>query len=316
MNLSEAITLFLGEYKPTTAASYAYILRDMEAYLGPIRPVDSFEPADLIRYSQHYRKKTNPRTGNRIAPATEKKYATTVKLFWSWCARMQLITHTPAAVIKRPRVERYIGRDKAISDAELETLIEWIKNTRYGISPIRNLAIVLFLADTGCRAGGLCGLQISHLNLASRTGVVTEKGEKTRPIIYGDACANAIAEWLENRPPCNNTYVFVTLTGNKLDRHTLGQIIRRNARAAGLRTISPHAFRHRKGHQFADQKIAPSIAATALGHESSLITIESYYPSDWETTANAMRSLVHHNEDEDEAPPNEKIIKFDSKRTS
>lgn len=292
MMLSEAIKIFLGEYQPATATSYNYVLSDMVSYLGPARPLDSLAPIDLTRYAQHYKNRVNERTGKPLAAATQKKYATTVKLFFRWCVSMRLIDASPADAIKRPKVERRISRDKALTDAELNTMINWVNGTRYGISPVRNLAIILFLADTGCRAGGLCGLTLSDINPLELFGRVTEKGNKTRPVTYGRACADAIVEWLTLRPDADHDYIFTTLTGKKLNRHTLGQIIRRISQASGLtRTISPHAFRHRKGHQFADHRIAPSIAATALGHESSSITLEYYYPSDWDTAAEMLQEL-------------------------
>lgn len=313
MQLSEAITLYLGEHKPTTRASYEYILRDMASFIGATRPVSSFEPADLIRYSQHYTAKTNPRTSQPIALATVKKYAVTVKAFFSWCVKMRLIPHTPADVLKRPTLPRHIGRDKAVTDEELSAIIHWVKGTRYGITPARNLAIVLFLADTGARAGGLYTLTLNRLHIEEKTALVIEKGDKTRPVIFGDACAEALRSWLSLRPPTDNDYVFVTQEGKQFNRHSLGSLIRRTAHNAGItRAISPHAFRHRKGHQFADARIAPSIAATALGHSSATITLEHYYPSDWTSAADALRSLTQPTDEQAEARET-KLIRLDKK---
>lgn len=64
-----------------------------------------------------------------------------------------------------------------------------------------------------------------------------------------------------------------------------------------IRTLSAHSFRHRKGHQFADARINPSVAATALGHESVLTTLQHYYPDDWETAAEAMEEFALKRED-------------------
>ena len=69
-------------------------------------------------------------------------------------------------------------------------------------------------------------------------------------------------------------------------------IIRRAAQLAGVRVLSSHSLRHRKGHQLADSRIAPSIAATVLGHSDVVITLQHYYPADWESAEQAMRELM------------------------
>jgi integrase len=305
MLLSETINLFLGEQRETTRRSYFYVLRDMELYLGSNRPINEVAPRHLIEYAQHYRRKTHPHTGEPIRPATERKYATTAITFWNWCAKMRLIETSPATVIKRPTLQRHIGRDKAITDEELDRLLLYVRTGRVVGTRERDLAIIRFLADTGARAGGCVTIRIPHLQIEQRTGIVTEKGDKTRPVIFGDATAKALEAWLAVRPTAPTDHVFISRLGKPLTANYLGQVIRRHCQGAGIRTLSAHAFRHRKGHQMADNKIAPSIAATALGHSSSTITLEHYYPSDWDTAADALRSLTH-----EEEAPTDKIIRF------
>jgi hypothetical protein len=50
-------------------------------------------------------------------------------------------------------------------------------------------------------------------------------------------------------------------------------------------------LRHRKGYQFADGRIAPSVAKTALGHENVLTTLQHYYPDDWERAKTSLEQL-------------------------
>lgn len=284
MLLTDAIELFLSEFRPSTRKSYLYVLMDMQAYLGPARPLGDIRSQHLLEYARHYRGKTTA-AGEPITPATVQKYSKTVKTFWNWAVRVELIEKSPAAVLRVAKLRSAIGREKAISEEELARLLDFVK-----WKP-RDYALILFLADTGCRAGGAAGLRIDDLDLDNFRATVTEKGDKTRPVVFGDVCATAIRAWLLKRPRGAGIYVF-SRTAGPMTANYLSLIIRRNCQAAGVRVVSAHAFRHRKGHQLADARVAPSIAATALGHSDPNITLRHYYPADWESAERELRRLA------------------------
>ena len=48
---------------------------------------------------------------------------------------------------------------------------------------LRDKAILLFLLDTGCRAGGLFSLKVDDLDLQHLRANVLEKGEKGRTLL-------------------------------------------------------------------------------------------------------------------------------------
>jgi integrase len=106
----------------------------------------------------------------------------------------------------------------------------------------------------------------------------------------GEDCVNAIKQWLFKRT-LQSEYVF-SRKRTPLQSAQVGQIVRRACLAAGVRSLGSHSLRHRKGHQLADSKIAPSIAATALGHSNVHVTLEHYYPADFESAEEALRELV------------------------
>ena len=282
MKLSECIKLFLNEQRPTTRRSYFYVLRDMQNYLGPARPVENLKPTDLVEYMQDVRSRG-------YAVATVNKYVKTLRTMFNWLVAIEIIDHSPVtSAIKTKKLPAYIDRSKAISEAELNRLLEWL---RWNNKP-RDYALILFLADTGCRARGAAELTEDRLELDNLRAYVIEKGEKKRTVVYGRETATAIRYWLLMRPREAGKYVF-SRKANPMTTNYLSQIIRRNCERAGIkRPISAHAFRHRKGHQLADEKVAPSIAATALGHSDPTITLQHYYPADWESAEKELRKLV------------------------
>lgn len=282
MLLQKAIDLFLGEFKPTTRKTYAASLTILQGYIGPARPLADIQPAHLIEFFQRVIYSRD------LAPATVQKHTKTIKTFFNWCVRIDLLPKSPALAIRGKRLPRNISRDKAMKDEELSAILEAV---RY--KP-RDYAMILFLADTGARRGGVAGLTLKDIDWGKLRATVTEKGEKSRLVAFSPLCSKALQHWLAFRQAhykISGVHVFST-DGSPMKSENVSLIIRRAAHDAGVRVLSSHSLRHRKGHQLADHRIAPSIAATVLGHSDVVITLQHYYPADWESAEAAARELL------------------------
>lgn len=298
MQLEAAIDLFLNGHIATTQQAYRYPLRSLQNHLGPARPIDAVSPALLVEYVQNVIDKKD------CSPATRQKHIKAIKVFFNWAVRLELIGKSPAKVIKGKRLIRAVNRNKAMSDDELNKLLEAVR-----FKP-QVYAVIMFLADTGARRGGAVGLRMQDLDLEKMVAVITEKGEKTRNVAFGEKCADAIVQWLAYRQKhyqITDVYVF-SRHGELMNANALSQMIRRACKAAGVRSLGSHSLRHRKGHQMADAKVAPSVAATALGHTDPMITLTYYYPADWESAEKALRALATN--PDVEQPPSPKVVNF------
>lgn len=298
MELEKTIELFLGEFIPTTRTSYTYPLRQMCGWIGASKDLAAVKPEMLIEYFQAVIKPRN------YAPATHHKHVKTIKTFFNWCVKVGLLDKSPAAVIKNKRLHTAIGRDKAMTDDELLKLLEVVKHKP------RDYALIMFLADTGCRRGGVVGLRLEDIDWGGMTAKVTEKGNKERKVAFGDACAKAIRSWLgfrSQRYKITGVYIF-TRNGEKMHANNVSLMIRRSCKLAGVRVRSAHSLRHRKGHQLSDAGISPSVGAIVLGHEDPKITLEHYYRKDWDSAERAFRQLTT----DPDAPveKSKKIIRF------
>jgi integrase len=111
---------------------------------------------------------------------------------------------------------------------------------------------------------------------------VTEKGDKTRWVRFGPLCAIALARWQLVRPRSAGPYLFSS-TAQPIKADNISLMIRRACVKVGIRVLSGHSFRHRKGHLLADQKTPITLAATILGHSDPMVTAHHYYPSDMES---------------------------------
>lgn len=270
MILREAVDLWLGEHIPTTRRSYQYNMWEMCDYVGPSRPLDQVSSEDLMRFAQYYRAK-----GSVKSPATYNKLLKTLKTFFNWCLKAEFIARSPAKPLKPSKKEEAGGRGKAMPDAHYFQLVDFAK------WDVRGLALVLFLGDTGCRIGGATGLRWQDIDFVADipTATVTEKGAPPRKVFFGKSCEQALLRLQAAKPGTEKVFGV-----NNVD--ALKQYFRRLCQRAGIGSYGPHSLRHRKGHQFGDNKVNPAIGAMVLGNTVDIM-LEYYYPKDWDRAAAA-----------------------------
>jgi len=171
-----------------------------------------------------------------------------------------------------------VNAPKGVDYEDVFNLAESIEGDR--LADLRDRAMVLFLADTGARVGGMCGLQLGDLDLQTRTAHVTEKDGRPRPLFFTQVTAQALQTWLEARPEDRGPWVFVGL-GNRskgaLRPDSVARILRERAESAGIEgRVNPHAFRHGFAREFLLNGGNLATLADILGH-SNVQTTKDFY---------------------------------------
>ena len=69
---------------------------------------------------------------------------------------------------------------------------------------------MLFLADTGCRRGGLVGLRLSDLELEQARAWVAEKGKNGARVFLSGLTVTALTAWLAVRPDVRHDVCVAT----------------------------------------------------------------------------------------------------------
>jgi site-specific recombinase XerD len=315
MNLESAVNTFLLSHPNLgTRKAYKGCLIPMVNYIGPARPADKVTGPDIIEYS------ATLYTRN-YSPATIRKHVISIKAFFNFLVKIDMIEQSPARAVKTPR-RKANTRAKAMQESEYKRILEFAAQS----SP-RNHALILFFADTGCREISARRLRIADIDFAKNTAVITGKGDKTRSVYFGKRCKQALQAWLQIKPANSSDYVFrqrvnrADSTG-ELKEGVLSQVIRRIAKKHHLhidRPLGSHSLRHRKGHQLADSGTPLSIAQKALGHADPTTTLV-YYPEDDERVYKKMQELATDYtppkpEKKEELPP-PRIVRIDAKKGS
>lgn len=289
MTLQDAIEAFLStKPNPETRRDYARVGRLLTAQIGGDRPLQDITPADLRqlvdalrarrqRYAHH---PTIPAKSGGLAPETLNTIIRHTKALLTWCAAEGMIDKSPARYLRLTPI-RAFTRSKAIPPEDLATMIRRVR-TAGGWTGARNLALILFLADTGCRRGGAASLTIENLDLEAREALLIEKGGQPHRVYFGHETADGLAAWLALRPGANHSYVFVRarLDLQPMTPEAIGQIVRKLAIKATGHSYGPHAIRHRVGQAWADSGRPATLVAQKLGHRTIAVTLAHYYNQD------------------------------------
>lgn len=275
MDLSKAIDLFLGHYeKAGTREAYIYPLRHLSEYIGPARPISEITQLDLERWN-------NALNRSHYATATRNKYRRSIKSFFNYLVRLGQIPQSPATAITVKRRRQAVEKDRAMPDAALNRLLDFVQWKPRK----RDHALILFLADSGCRIGEATTLTLDRLDLEQRRAWIDGK-TGGRFVPFGEECSRILKLWLIQKG--GGDYVF---SEGAAPLTNLDQVFRRACMKAGIGSWGPHSLRHRKGWQFSDGNLSAKLAQETLGHYSIETTLNSYYPRDWKRIAEAADKL-------------------------
>lgn len=263
---------------------YRYVLKPIVARIGDT-PIDQVNVtmirqyfADLRSQSSRYRNAAQRREqSGPLSIETIRGRTRALNRFFGWCQlEYSLSVETnPMLRIRMPPSSRQ--QPKAIALDDLRKLLEACGDDRIGK---RDRAMLAFLADTGCRAGGMLSLTLENLYLDQGRAILREKGEKTRVVPFARYAAQLLREWLQVRPSDART-VFCSMRpkdfAQPLTVSGLNQIIRRLKKRAGVTgRCNPHSFRHGFARAYLQNGGDLATLAQLMGHSDVKVTAAFY----------------------------------------
>lgn len=269
-----------GEVSPQTVRWYRQRLTALADFLNG--DIEAVTVDDLRRWRSWLLERdtlwqdhpSKPTINGRLSAQTIRGHIRAAKRFFAWLVEEGHLTTNPAGRLKPPPKPE--EPPKAITTTDLNHLILAAK-----ASSERDYALVLFLADTGCRVGGVVGLQLRDLDLTKCRALVREKGRgggrKSRMVYFGAATCAALGEYLDKRPFVGmNDMVFVGRRG-ALGESGVYQLLQRLAEKAGINgRFNPHAFRHGWARGALENGADLGTVSQLLGHSSIAVTAEFY----------------------------------------
>lgn len=264
-----------GILSPHTRTWYRKCLTPMVDSLGANRLLSDLAESDLFEYASTLGRKYSG------SPFTLHAHLRAMKRLFRWLYKKDILPVNLSADIRLPRLPRQ-GR-KGISDSNLKAILEASRASK------RDYAMLMFLASTGIRRGGLANLKLSDLNLDQtddrlrRRATVLEKGNKERTVIMNRETLVALEDYLTERPKpdIDRDYVFLCRSPgqpwHRISEDGISGMVERYKAELGLTgPCSPHQFRHRWARSKLMQGMELSQVSKLLGHEDVSLTVRYY----------------------------------------
>src|SRR4029453_15795603 len=227
-----ALAGFLAGYSGLTRDAYTLDLRQYVAWCTEHRvAVFDARRVDIEYFARHLESLGRAR-------ATIARRLCTVACFYRYAEQEDLISVSPAAHVRRPRLD-YESHATGLDRNEVGALL-----VAAGLSNARDHALISLLALNGLRVSEALGADIEDLGLerGHRPLTILRKGGKVVTIPLAPRTARAIDLAVGER---SEGRIFIGANGERIDRHAAGRIVRRIARRAGIaKRVGPHTLRH------------------------------------------------------------------------
>lgn len=237
---SWTIALEAENKSPATIEGYTISVRDyarwIDAKYGATDPAQT--ATALIREWLADQLKKN-------SPATARSRWVGMKSFCKWMDVEQELSPNPMLNVAPPTVPE--------KPAEMLTLEETSALIKGCDGPLlvdrRDVALMTFFPDTGCRLGGVAGLMLDDLSLRNREARVVEKGNRERIVPFGSTTARALDRYIRLRGRQPHAYLpnlwLSGKDGKAMTKNAIQQMFRRRGRAIlGIDNCHPHMMRH------------------------------------------------------------------------
>ena len=212
------------------------------------------------------------------AKTTIARRLASLRSFFRFGQREGWTKSNPAKPLRNPRKSRSLPH--FLSCDEIERLLA--APPAGDPLGLRDRAILEVLYSAGLRVSELAGLNAADLDLPGGTVRVRGKGRRERIAPIGSYAARALADWLavrrvsarEKSGP--NAPTFVNKFGRRLTTRSIGRMLEKHLRAAGLdRRTTPHTLRHSFATHLLDRGADIRSVQELLGHKS-LVTTQIY----------------------------------------
>ena len=250
-----------------TIDAYKNDLKDFLSWLNKINIQDykKVTETEINEYVAHLFK-------NGLKSTSVNRKISTLKSFYLFLIKKQLISLSPLSEVITPKKEQYLP--SSMSEDEVEQLLQ-SPNIELDIE-IRDKAMIEMLYATGMRISELINLKMIDIDIERSVLKVLGKGSKERLVPFGEKASDSLSYYLKKRKKSSAKEVFLSNRGKKMTRTGFWQRIKIYLSREGLKdTISPHTLRHAFATHLLNRGADLRSVQLLLGH-SDLSTTQIY----------------------------------------
>jgi len=219
------------------------------------------------------------RDGQPLSYVTQRGRLQTVRAFFRWLVRSNLMLFSPAADLEMPRAVRRLPAHVLTVDEVERVMMQPDVGTDLGL---RDRAILEMLYATGVRRLELVGLSIYDVDHARRVlRIVEGKGRKDRFVPLGARALVWLDKYLADARPgwvvdADEQHLFLGHHGGPLHAGYLTHLVRGYVKRAGIaKSGSCHLFRHSMATLMLENGADLRFIQAMLGH-ADLKTTQIY----------------------------------------
>jgi integrase/recombinase XerD len=186
------------------------------------------------------------RVAERARPRTTARLLSSLRSFYRYLVRENVIVDDPTALIESPKLGRPLP--KSLTEKQVECLLA-APDTGTPLG-LRDRAMLETLYATGLRVSELVTLTLARVSLFQGVVRVVGKGDKERLVPLGGEAVRWLEDYLrEARATLLGVHasavLFPTARGGAMTRQAFWLNLKRYAHVAGIGTpLSPHTLRH------------------------------------------------------------------------
>jgi integrase/recombinase XerD len=212
--------------------------------------------------------------GRRYRASSVVRALSSVRSFHRFLLREGATAGDPTVPVIRPKLPRALPRPLVLED------VERILAAPNSATPdgLRDRAVLETLYGAGLRVSELVGLDVDDVDLEEGSVRVLGKGSKEREVPLGRYARDAVGAYLTQVRPGlatarSRSALFLNLRGGRLTRQSVGKILARQTRLAGVRgDVSPHVLRHSFATHLLEGGADVRVVQELLGHASVATT--------------------------------------------
>lgn len=262
-----------------TIDAYRRDLADLRTHLettGKIGALASVTPEDIVAHLRSLR------VDRDMASSSIARHLAAIRMFFRYLTANGRIPDDPTSLIERPSIWQRLP--DVLSPAAIRTLLDAptpSADPRALPMWLRDRALLETMYASGLRASEIADLTLNDVHFALGVIKATGKGNKQRMVPFGKPAELALRRYLDDcrprldkgdgrddlRLPVPGKRLFLSRTGRPLERVAVWQIVRRNAKAAGLRDVHPHVLRHTFATHLLSGGADLRVVQELLGHQ-------------------------------------------------
>lgn len=265
-------------YSPHTIANYKRDLTRFKEYciqhqLLDLSDIDSHQVRAYIAYRH--------RTG--LGGRSLQRELSSVRLFFSYLQRENLLEHNPAVGVSTPKPVR-----KLPQPLDVDQMAQLLDVENDSVLDQRDQAMMELMYGAGLRLSELVSLDLGSVDLEQSMVPVTGKGSKVRIVPIGKFAKTSLQQWLLVRTQIahvDESALFVSSRGKRISVRTVQQRIKQRGKRQGIDVnVHPHQLRHSFASHLLESSGDLRAVQELLGH-ADISTTQIYTHIDFQQLA-------------------------------